>query len=158
MKESILNDTFTFNFSPENTKGLGTLTGEALKRAMAPSYMKRDNRKEIYEIAVDREKNLILAIMKNVTHIELRSKLEALDIDFEFSEPFQEDIDKKWAAIGKLRNDGIISLETAVKMLSIADKAEDEIRKILEEKQQNIQSNEINQKDDISNSDKEGEE
>lgn len=158
LKESILNDTFTFNFSPENTKGLGTLTGEALKRAMAPSYMKRDNRKEIYEIAVDREKNLILAIMKNVTHIELRSKLEALDIDFEFSEPFQEDIDKKWAAIGKLRNDGIISLETAVKMLSIADKAEDEIRKILEEKQQNIQSNEINQKDDISNSDKEGEE
>lgn len=52
---------------------------------MAPSYMKRDNRKEIYEIAVDREKNLILAIMKNVTHIELRSKLEVLDIDFEFS-------------------------------------------------------------------------
>lgn len=145
LKESILNDTFTFNFSSENTKGLGTLTGEALKRAMAPSYMKRDNRKEIYEIAVDREKNLILTIMKNVTHIELRSKLEVLDIDFEFSEPFQEDIDKKWAAIGKLYNDGIISLETAVKMLSITDKPEDEIRKILEEKQQNTLNNEINQ-------------
>ena len=124
---------------------MGTLTGEALKRAMAPSYMKRDNRKEIYEIAVDREKNLILTIMKNVTHIELRSKLEVLDIDFEFSEPFQEDIDKKWAAIGKLYNDGIISLETAVKMLSITDKPEDEIRKILEEKQQNTLNNEINQ-------------
>ena len=112
---------------------------------MAPSYMKRDNRKEIYEIAVDREKNLILAIMKTVTHIELQSKLDALDIDFEFSEPFQEDIDKKWAAIGKLYNDGIISLETAVKMLSITDKPEDEIRKILEEKQQNTLNNEINQ-------------
>ena len=83
--------------------------------------------------------------MKNVTHIELRSKLEVLDIDFEFSEPFQEDIDKKWAAIGKLYNDGIISLETAVKMLSITDKPEDEIRKILEEKQQNTLNNEINQ-------------
>ena len=112
---------------------------------MAPSYMKRDNRKEIYEIAVDREKNLILAIMKNVTHIELRSKLEVLDIDFEFSEPFQEDIDKKWAAIGELYNDGIISLETAVKMLSITDKPEDEIRKILEEKRQRTINNEINQ-------------
>lgn len=121
---------------------MGTLTGEALKRAMAPSYMKRDNRKEIYEIAVDREKNLILAIMKNVTHIELRSKLEVLDIDFEFSEPFQEDIDKKWTAIGKLYNDGIISLETAVKMLSITDKPEDEIRKILEEKRQRTINNE----------------
>lgn len=62
-----------------------------------------------------------------------------------FPEPFQEDIDKKWAAIGKLYNDGIISLETAVKMLSITDKPEDEIRKILEEKQQNTLNNEINQ-------------
>ena len=104
---------------------------------MVPSYMKRDNRKEIYEIAVDREKNLILAIMKNVTHIELKAKLEALQIDFEFSEPFQEDIDKKWTAIGKLYNDGIVSLETAIKMLGITDKPTEEIKKILEEKQQN---------------------
>lgn len=141
LKESILNDTFTFNFSPENTKGLGTLTGEALKRAMAPSYMKRDNRKEIYEIAVDREKNLVLAIMKNVTHIELKAKLETIQIDFEFSEPFQEDIDKKWTAIGKLYNDGIVSLETAIKMLGITDKPAEEIKKILDEKQQNQASN-----------------
>lgn len=150
LKESILNDTFTFNFSPENTKGLGTLTGEALKRAMAPSYMKRDNRKEIYEIAVDREKNLILAIMKNVTHIELKAKLEALQIDFEFSEPFQEDIDKKWTAIGKLYNDGIVSLETAIKMLGVTDKPTEEIKKILEEKQQNQNNNESNKEDNQS--------
>ena len=135
LKESILNDTFTFNFSPENTKGLGTLTGEALKRAMAPSYMKRDNRKEIYEIAVDREKNLILAIMKNITHIPLRAKLEALQIDFEFSEPFQEDTDKRWSAIGKLYADGITSIETAIKLLGIADNPAEEIKRILEEKQ-----------------------
>ena len=74
----------------------------------------------------------------------MRSKLEVLDIDFEFSEPFQEDIDKKWTAIGKLYNDGIISLETAVKMLGITDKPKDEISKILEEKQ-NTHNNEINQ-------------
>lgn len=141
LKESILNDTFTFNFSPENTKGLGTLTGEALKRAMAPSYIKRDNRKEIYEIAVDREKNLILAIMKNVTHISLREKLDALQIDFEFSEPFQEDTDKRWSAIGKLRSDGIASVETAVKLLGLVDNPSDEIKSILEEKRQRESNN-----------------
>ena len=141
LKESILNDTFTFNFSPENTKGLGTLTGEALKRAMAPSYIKRDNRKEIYEIAVDREKNLILAIMKNVTHISLREKLDALQIDFEFSEPFQEDTDKRWSAIGKLRSDGIASIETAVKLLGLVDNPSDEIKSILEEKRQRESNN-----------------
>ena len=141
LKESILNDTFTFNFSPENTKGLGTLTGEALKRAMAPSYIKRDNRKEIYEIAVDREKNLILAIMKNVTHISLREKLDALQIDFEFSEPFQEDTDKRWSAIGKLRSDGIAFIETAVKLLGLVDNPSDEIKSILEEKRQRESNN-----------------
>lgn len=156
LKDSILNDTFTFNFSPENTKGLGTLTGEALKRAMAPSYMKRDNRKEIYEIAVDREKNLILAIMKNVTHISLRPQLEALQIDFEFSEPFQEDTDKRWSAIGKLRSDGIASLETAIKLLGIADKPADEIKRIEEEKQQNQINNESNQENTVSGQDNKG--
>ncbi|WP_345799085.1 phage portal protein [Parabacteroides chongii] len=95
----------------------------------------------MYEIAVDREKNLILAIMKNVTHISLREKLDALQIDFEFSEPFQEDTDKRWSAIGKLRSDGIASIETAVKLLGLVDNPSDEIKSILEEKRQRESNN-----------------
>lgn len=39
---------------------MGTLSGEAMKRAMALGYMKRDNLKEIYDIAVDRAKTSFL--------------------------------------------------------------------------------------------------
>ena len=88
-RQSILFDTFTPEFTPEKMAGLGTLSGEAIKRAMVLGYIKRENNKEIYDIAVDREKNLILAIMMNVTHIHLRPDLAALKIEHEFAETVQ---------------------------------------------------------------------
>lgn len=135
LNSSILFDSFTPDFSFENMKGLGTLSGEALKRAMVLGYIKRDNRKEIYDIAVDREKNLILAIMANVTHIELREQLLKLDLKHDFSEPFNEDQDKRWTAIGQLYKDGMISIEKAIEMLALADDPKQELYRILKEKQ-----------------------
>ena len=131
LNTSILFDSFTPDFSFENMKGLGTLSGEALKRAMVLGYIKRDNRKEIYDIAVDREKNLIIAIMANVTHIALREQLLKLDIKHEFAEPFNEDKERIWESIGKLYKDGIISLETAVQLLALVDDSQAEIQRIL---------------------------
>ena len=143
LNSSILFDSFTPDFSFENMKGLGTLSGEALKRAMVLGYIKRDNLKEIYDIAVDREKNLILAIMANVTHIELREQLAKLDIKHEFSEPFNEDQDKRWSAIGRLYKDGMISLEKAIEMLALADDPKQELYRILKEKQNLLDDIEI---------------
>lgn len=142
LSSSILFDTFTPDFSYENMKGLGTLSGEALKRALALGYMKRDNLKEIYDILIDREKNLILAIMMNVTHIGMREELSRLDLQHEFSEPFAEDKDKRIDMIAKLYDSGLVSLQTAVDMLSLTDKPEEEIRRILEEKREKTQGNE----------------
>lgn len=127
LNTSILFDTFTPDMSFEAMKGLGTLSGEAIKRAMSLGYMKRDNLMEIYDIAVDRAKNLVISIMSKVTDIELADKLAAIEIKHEFSEPFSDDVSARWAAIGKAKSDGIISLEQAVKMMGIADNPEDEI-------------------------------
>ena len=149
LSSSILFDTFTPDFSYENMKGLGTLSGEALKRALALGYMKRDNLKEIYDILIDREKNLILAIMMNVTHIGMREELSRLDLQHEFSEPFAEDKDKRIDMIAKLYDSGLVSLQTAVDMLSLTDKPEEEIRRILEEKLEKTQDN---RKEKIENS------
>lgn len=143
LNSSILFDSFTPDFSFENMKGLGTLSGEALKRAMVLGFIKRDNLKEVYDILVDREKNLVLAIMANVTHIQLREKLLNLNIEHEFSEPFNEDIQEKWSAIGKAYYDGIISLEQAVNILALADNPDEEIERIRSEKQNNIKNVEV---------------
>jgi hypothetical protein len=138
LNNSILFDSFTPDFSFENMKGMGTLSGEALKRAMTLGYIKRDNLKEIYDILVDREKNLILAIMMNVTHIHLREQLAKMNITHEFAEPFNEDKEKQWASIGKLYSDGIISLDLAVTMLALTDAPQEEIERIKNEKLDSI--------------------
>lgn len=130
LAKSILFDTFTPEFSPENMVGLGTLSGEAIKRAMVLGYIKKDNLKEIYDIAVDREKNLILAIMMNVTHIHLRSQIAKLKITHKFAEPFSEDITARWGAIGSALQNGVLSLEKAVELMGTTDDVNEEIQRI----------------------------
>lgn len=121
LRESIHQDTFTPDFSFEAMIGRGDLSGDAIKRAMILGYIKRDNRLETYDELVDREKNLILSIMMNVTHIHLRDKLSKLKLEHDFAEPFDEDKYTEWSAIGKAFTDGIISLETAVKLMGVSD-------------------------------------
>lgn len=142
LNSSILFDSFTPDFSFENMKGLGTLSGEALKRAMVLGFIKRDNLKETYDILVDREKNLIVSIMMNVTHVQLREKLSKMVVEHEFSEPFSEDVQEKWASIGKAYKDGIISLEQAVNMLALADNPQEEIERIKSKNQEEYQDKE----------------
>lgn len=149
LNNSILFDSFTPDFSFENMKGMGTLSGEALKRAMTLGYIKRDNLKETYDILVDREKNLILAIMMNVTHIYLRDQLAKVNITHEFAEPFNEDKEKLWASIGKLYNDGVISLDLTVNMLSLTDAPDEEIERIKSERQSVVKSVEKNNNEGV---------
>ena len=133
LTDSILMDTLTPNFHWREMSGLGTLSGEALRRALVTGYIKRSLNIDIYREMVDREKNLILAIMMKVTHIEMRDALKNLKIDFEFAEPFSEDVENRWAAAGRAYADGIVSLDTAVRLLSLAN-PEEEIEKIKAEK------------------------
>lgn len=129
LHESILFDTFTPDFSFDKIKGMGTLSGDAIKNAMILGFIKRDNLKEIYEELVDREKNIILALLKYM-HPDMASEFDSLDIEFEFSEPFTQDKEKTWASISTLYSNGLISLEQAVEMLALTDAPEDEVERI----------------------------
>ncbi len=129
LETSILFDTFTPDFSFDKLRGLGTLSGKAIKNAMTLGYLKRANRMEIYEEMVDREKNVIIAILKFL-HPAMEKKLDALKISFEFAEPFGDDNHDNWKAIGDLYEAGLISLETAVRMLALTDAPEEEIERI----------------------------
>lgn len=136
LAQSILFDTFTPDFSYESMKGLGTLSGEAMRRAMALGYMKRDNLKETYEELVDREMNLILAIMQKVTHIELAGELSRLELSHDFADPFPEDKGSRISSVSSLYNAGLVSLDTAVAMLALTDRPDEEVRRILKEKEE----------------------
>ena len=131
LNDSILFDTMTPNFSFDKIKGMGTLSGDAIKNAMILGFIKRDNRKEIYEEMVDREKNVIIAILKYL-HPNMAEKLDALVISFTFAEPFEQDKQKNWQAISQIYQAGICSLENAVTMLALTDAPEEEVAKIKE--------------------------
>jgi len=136
IRDTILLNSFTPDFSYEQMKGIETLSGEAMKRALIVGYIKRDIRMEIYDELLDREKNIILAIMKNVTHIRLASKINKLEIEHELSEPFDSDTEERWTAIGRAYTDKIMSLETAVDHLGVANPME-EVERIRSAQQMN---------------------
>ena len=129
LNKTILFDTFTPDFSFENMKGLGTLSGVAIRNAMILGYIKRANRMEVYEEMIMRFLHVTLEVLKYV-HPEKRAQIEKLKISFEFSDPFPEDSTKNWQGIVNLYNGGVLSLETAVTMLALTDAPQEEIERI----------------------------
>lgn len=131
LNRTILFDTFTPDFSFENMKGLGTLSGVAIRNAMILGYIKRANRLEVYEEMITRFMHLTLKILTQV-HPDKISILEKLKVSFEFQDPFPEDSTKNWAGIVNLYQGGVCSLDTAVTMLALTNAPEDEIQKLQE--------------------------
>lgn len=139
LKESILFDTLTPDFSFEKMKGLGTLSGAAIKNAMILGYIKRKNRVEVYGEMVDRLRSVIIAILKDMNP-DKSKELDELEVSFDFGEPFAEDKRDKWTDIAKLYQSGLVSLETAVSMLALTDAPQDEIDRILLKGQEDVQA------------------
>ncbi len=129
LNATILFDTFTPDFSFENMKGLGTLSGVAVRNAMILGYIKRANRLEVYEEMITRYLHVTLEVLKNI-HPDMTSQIDKLKISFEFSDPFPDDSTKNWSGIVNLYGGGVISLETAVTMLALTDAPKEEIEKI----------------------------
>lgn len=130
LEKSILFDTYTPNFDTEAMRGFGTLSGVAIRNAFVLGFIKRDNRKEIYEELVGRFRNVVISMLAYL-HPDKRGALEGLKIKFDFSEPFADDKQAKWQSIASLYQAGLVSLETAVAMLSLTDAPEKEIASLL---------------------------
>ena len=137
LNKTILFDTFTPDFSFENMKGLGSLSGVAIRNAMILGYIKRANRLEVYEEMITRFMHLTLAVLIQL-HPEKRTLLEKLKISFEFSDPFPEEANKNWDGIVSLYRGGVCSLETAVTMLALTNAPEEEIQKLKEAQQMQL--------------------
>lgn len=129
LNDSILFDTFTPDFSYDNIRGLGALSGAALHNALILGYIKRDTRMEIYGEMVDRLRSVIIAILK-MQHPDMAKDLDELIVEFEFGEPFEADKRAKWQSIATLYQSGLISLETAVAELGITPDTDGEIERI----------------------------
>lgn len=139
LKQSILFDTFTPDFDFEKMRGMGTLSGVAIRNAMVLGYIKRDNRKEVYVELIGRFRNLAISILKYM-HPDKVEELDNLRIDFEFSEPFDDDKQAKWATIAQMYTAGVISLEEAVEQLAICDHPDAEVERIRKAEQEKAEA------------------
>lgn len=131
LKQSILDDTFTPDFSYEGIKGYGTLSGAALRNALTIGYIKRNLNIEIYGRSVRREKNVIIAVLKILYPTV---DFDSLEVGFEFSDPFADDKQTLWAAVGNAKVQGIMSTETAVGLVAATSDKDEEVRRINEDK------------------------
>lgn len=129
LNKSILFDTFTPDLSFESLKGMGSLSGTAIKNAMILGFIKRDNLKEIYDELLAREKNVILGILKYL-HPEKAKAFDEIRISYEFSEPFAVDRQQDIATLVSLYQAGLLSKETTISKLDLVNAPSVEIQKI----------------------------
>lgn len=134
LEKSILFDTFTPDLSFDNLKGLGTLSGSAIKNAMILGFIKRDNLKEIYEEMLDREKNIIIGILKYL-YPNKAVAFEEMKIKHEFTEPFAVDRQSDINQITQLYQVGLLSRESAISNIGIVDNASEEAQRIVKQSQ-----------------------
>lgn len=105
LKESILMGTLTPDFSYENVKGLGAISGEAITKANIIGYVKRLSRMEIFDEYFSREANLIKEIMATCLYPEIRKEIRQMQISHIYQDPavgigdISEEI-QRWAEIG----------------------------------------------------------
>lgn len=131
LADSILFDTYTPDLSYENLKGLGSISGVAIKNAMTIGYIKRKRNISQYKQLVRRDLSLMIEILAFV-HPEMAEKIRALRIDFDFAEPFDSDNGEQQRLIADLYAQGVVSLEEAVHQIAICDDPDAEIRRLKE--------------------------
>lgn len=133
LKTSIEQDTLTPDWSYKSIMGLGTLSGEAMRRANLPGYVKRTNFSvKVYNELIRREINLIIAILCNYEYLhdsEVVDGLKRLEINFSYTDPFVGGIEDNSTEIATLMGAGAMSVHAAVMAnRHIEDKAAEEER------------------------------
>ena len=138
LKASILEGTFTPDFSYESIMGLGTLSGEAIRRMSLPGYIKRSMHQDTYNELIMRDLNLAKAILSDVIYLNDSEKAQGirrLNITFELTDPFIGALENNSEEIQAWRTSGAMSVRTAVELNSHVKNKELEVERIFEEKE-----------------------
>lgn len=117
LKASIEQDTLTPDWSYKSIMGLGTLSGEAMRRANLPGYVKRTQLAGTYNELIRRELNLVREVLcryKYLDNSEMVNKLRAMKLKFAYTDPFIGGIEDNSTEIATLVGAGAMSIHAAV--------------------------------------------
>lgn len=124
----------TPDLSFNNIKGVGNVSGIAMKLMFMDAFMAREEKMEIFDPALRRCLSVVLAGMQNVTNVAFSGDASLAGIDVDFTGILPEDvadfIDTLLAASG---NKPIMSQETATAKNPLNKDSDDEIDRIRNE-------------------------
>lgn len=145
LNSSILFDTYTPDLSYDNLKGMGSLSGVAIKNSMTIGYIKRNRNIGIYKQLIRRDINVILELLV-LMYPEKHDAIKALKVDFEFAEPFDSDNGEVQDRLSRLYQAGLVSREEAVRQLAICSDTNGEIHRLEEAETKSKESQESEKK------------
>ena len=131
----IFRETFTPNIDWETMTKLSNVSAKALQQMMVLADVKAKLRKETHDEYLTRAGNLIRAIIGNVLDVSLKTECDNLKLEFEYQEPFGEDITEAITNAVKLYNSDAMSQETLVELNPLIRDKEREKKRIATEQE-----------------------
>lgn len=139
LKASIDQDTLTPDWSYKSIMGLGTLSGEAMRRANLPGYVKRTQfAVGVYNELIRRDINLVIDILCRYVYLkdsEKIKKLRKMKVNFAYTDPFIGGIEDNSTEIATLVGAGAMSIHAAVAANRYIEDKQAEEERIWEEKE-----------------------
>ena len=137
LQASIDKDTLTPDWSYKNIMGLGTLSGEAMRRANLPGYVKRTRLAvSTYNRLIKRDLHLIVHIMCNYKYLdnsEMADNLRRMKLKFSYTDPFIGGIEDNSTEVATFRGAGAMSVHAAVAVNRHVEDKEAEEERIWQE-------------------------
>jgi SPP1 family phage portal protein len=139
LQASIDKDTLTPDWSYKNIMGLGTLSGEAMRRANLPGYVKRTKLAvSTYNRLIKRDLNLLVHIMCNYTQLKdstMVGKLKRMKLKFSYTDPFIGGIEDNSTEVATMIGAGAMSVQAAVAVNRHVEDKEAEVERIWQDKE-----------------------
>jgi len=137
LRHHILTKTFTPDIDWSQFKGMSQMSGKALKQMMLLADIKATKHKENYDELLDRTASLVISIMANVLYItKSEYKLDQLECDHDYQEPFGEDIAETIKNINEAIDGGTMSAERAIEQNPLIKDKELEKQRIKKQKEE----------------------
>ncbi len=134
LKDIIYSITSTPDLSFNNVQGLTKTSGEALKFLFMDSILKAKDKEEIFGEGLTRRINLLKAIL-SITDVKSKKNLEEMDISIQFGEVLPQSITEMVKSLSVARGgEAIMSQDEAVRQNPLVSDAEEDIKRMEEEK------------------------
>lgn len=138
LRTTISEDTLTPDWTYKNIMGLGTLSGEAMRRVNITGYVKRTEFSGVYNELIRRELNLIITVLCQYKYLgdhKMVENLKRMKLTFAYTDPFAGGIEDNSDKIALLVEAGAMSVHAAVQANRYIEDKQAEEERIWEERE-----------------------